>query len=823
MASRSLGTLTLDLVARIGGFEQSMQKASRTTQQQMDHIAKGVGVAANAIVGLGTVAAGALTAVTISTVNTAKEVSQLSQVANASATDFQRMAAGANFMGVSSEKLADILKDVNDKTGEYLQTGGGELKDFFQNIAPQVGVTAEQFKNLSGPEALGLFFSSLEKANLSQADMTFYLEAVGNDLTSLLPLLRNGGAGFKLLGDQAEAAGAILDSDAIRSANELSAALYVMETATTGIKNQIATALLPTFKEMAGDLVSLSTKGGAASVVTGELAKGLRAVAAGAVGVVATAHLATKALGGLSELNKASQGEGNSFFENYLPPVRLYRLYQNFGKVKETLADSVAGIDETAQAYGTALERIFNYGMGTNPTSPGQTLVDQIAALYDQIDNRNRGRAAGNGTGTAKAYNESADVKLLDTLREQEAVLNAQSVLIDGQTGKVLELGQNAQALAKWEQQLADIKAKQVLTADQKALLASADQITAQFKKNAALEREVTLRKQAVEEAAKLQAFTANLNAQLATDEASQATSIASIGMGSKGAQRFQEMAALRQQYQQQQDALLAQRNSGDITQELYEKETLALRDALDKRLAMQEDYYRQTDVALGDWTNGAKAAYEDYLDSAADIAGQTQSLFSDAFNGAEDALTNFVKTGKLSFKDLADSIVSDLIRIQIRKMLAGAISAAGSTSWGAGIVSAFQADGGAWMNGVQMFANGGAFTNGVVTKPTAFGMAGGVGVMGEAGPEAIMPLTRGADGSLGVKAMGALSGESMQPAAASLSMTVPQTFHINGDVSPETIRLIEQMGTRSVETAYKTVLKDFQRNGPARQMLRKG
>lgn len=60
MASRSLGTLTLDLVARVGGFEQSMQKASRTTQQQMDHIAKGVGVAANAIVGLGTVTAGAL-------------------------------------------------------------------------------------------------------------------------------------------------------------------------------------------------------------------------------------------------------------------------------------------------------------------------------------------------------------------------------------------------------------------------------------------------------------------------------------------------------------------------------------------------------------------------------------------------------------------------------------------------------------------------------------------------------------------------------------------------------------------------------------------
>lgn len=67
-------------------------------------------------------------------------------------------------------------------------------------------------------------------------------------------------------------------------------------------------------------------------------------------------------------------------------------------------------------------------------------------------------------------------------------------------------------------------------------------------------------------------------------------------------------------------------------------------------------------------------------------------------------------------------------------------------------------------LGGMLPFANGGAFSQGrvmpfakggVVASPVAFPMRGGTGLMGEAGPEAIMPLTRGADGRLGVQAQG--------------------------------------------------------------------
>ncbi|MDR8383948.1 phage tail tape measure protein [Pseudomonas sp. JL2] len=189
---------------------------------------------------------------------------------------------------------------------------------------------------------------------------------------------------------------------------------------------------------------------------------------------------------------------------------------------------------------------------------------------------------------------------------------------------------------------------------------------------------------------------------------------------------------------------------------------------------------YDDMTAAQGSWSAGASSAWQNYLESARDVAGQTKSLFTNAFSSMEDAIVNFAMTGKLSFADFTKSILADMARIATRtaaseglsalfglaasaagSYFGGGASSAGSTQAGySGDLSGFtpgsiQAKGGAWSGGVQMFANGAAFTNSIVSKPTAFGMAGGgIGVMGEAGEEAIMPLTRTAGGQLGVRAI---------------------------------------------------------------------
>lgn len=238
---------------------------------------------------------------------------------------------------------------------------------------------------------------------------------------------------------------------------------------------------------------------------------------------------------------------------------------------------------------------------------------------------------------------------------------------------------------------------------------------------------------------------------------------------------------------------------------------------------------YEQMSAAQSDWRNGATAAFQNYMDSARDVAGQTKSLFSNAFSSMEDAVVNFAMTGKLSFADFTKSILADMARIATRQAASGILSSlvglgvsAAGAYFGGGTASAGstqagyspeimdgwsgiqQAKGGAWDAGVQMFADGGAFTNSIVSKPTAFGMANGkTGVMGEAGEEAIMPLTRTASGKLGVMAVGGGGG-------ISLSLSMPLMVMTDEELGrPEGAELDTEAFQRNMQDRMRVVARE--------------
>jgi lambda family phage tail tape measure protein len=145
--------------------------------------------------------------------------------------------------------------------------------------------------------------------------------------------------------------------------------------------------------------------------------------------------------------------------------------------------------------------------------------------------------------------------------------------------------------------------------------------------------------------------------------------------------------------------------------------------------------------------------AFQDGIKSMGDLAGNLGSSFASAFEGMADQLTEFVTTGKANFRDFAASVLRDISRMIIRYLafqaLQGILNAFNPAAAAAPLVQA--ANGRVFaQNGIQAFARGG-----IVNKPTVFPFANGIGLMGEAGPEAIMPLRRGRDGNLGVMSSG--------------------------------------------------------------------
>lgn len=631
MASRSLGTLTLDLIAKVGGFVAGMDAAERRSEKWRKEVEKNaakVGAAIGAATAAGITA---LAALTVSTVRNANEIANLASVANASTTEFQKYAAGAKLVGIEQEKLADIFKDVNDKVGDFLNTGGGALADFFENVAPKVGVTADQFRNLSGPQALGLYVSSLEKAKVSQSDMTFYLEAIASDATALLPLLRNNAEGFKTFGDAAQAAGAILDEKTIKSASELQAATWLVEQSTTGLKNQLTSALIPVLSDFATKLLDVS-KDGTSMVAVGEfLVTTLKLVAGAAVATVGAFQLVGKSIAGAAAV-ASSAFEGITWLEIASGPAGwAKRFVQNLDGVKASTSVFAEDMVGSGKKIVEVLEFIGNAGTGDV-----NGRVKELAKLLDDLRKKNK-------TGTFEALGKEAQAaakKLQSAYETVEQSYQRQIALINTEVDK----RKDATEVAKLQFEIESGKLVGINAEQQKRLNGLAEE----------LDRLKQL-KQANEDEAKAQAFRATLNESNAITRAGFEIELAGSGSGDKLRERLRADLEIQQDYNKQLADLQRQLNSGDIGQSLYDKETDMLRQALAERLEIQHEYYAAQDEAQSNWLDGVTSAWENYRDTATDYQQQAADFTTQTLDGLTSAVGDGIASMIMDGESLAD------------------------------------------------------------------------------------------------------------------------------------------------------------------------
>lgn len=263
------GSIVIDILARTASFETDTKRAEKRLKD-FEKTAKVWGAA----IGTAAVAAGAAFAAwTVKVAESGKELDRFSQLSNTSAETFQKWAYGAKSVGIEQEKLSDILKDVQDRVGDFITTGGGPMADFFEQIAPKVGLTAESFRNLSGPDALGLYVSSLEKAGLTQSEMIFYMEAMASDSSLLIPLLKDNAAAMSALGTEAERLGIVMSDSTVAAAKQLDENLTKLGAMLDAVNVQIANEIVPTLTSFAGVLINTATETGGVKAAIDVLVK----------------------------------------------------------------------------------------------------------------------------------------------------------------------------------------------------------------------------------------------------------------------------------------------------------------------------------------------------------------------------------------------------------------------------------------------------------------------------------------------------------------------------------------------------------------------
>lgn len=315
--------------------------------------------------------------------------------------------------------------------------------------------------------------------------------------------------------------------------------------------------------------------------------------------------------------------------------------------------------------------------------------------------------------------------------------------LIKQQKEQIALAGQNTE-LAKMKYQVSQGELSTLSEAQKKTLL-----------QNAALIDQKKIREQ-------LAAYESSLADSNASARASDDAQLLGYGEGSRMRERLQEMWSIRHEFEQKNNELLRQYQAGEIEEALWKQEKELNKKYLEERLSDQQDYYAKADALRNNWNAGLQEGLTNWADSATDYASQAADAVVSTMDGLVSNISDALAGNVVDWRNWGSSVLREVSKILMNAAIVNGLkSLSGAGGW-LGTV-------GGWISGAVANAKGGVYTsanlsaysNTIVDTPTYFAFAKGAGLMGEAGPEAIMPLTRAADGSLGVRAIGNVNGGS--------------------------------------------------------------
>ncbi|TYY89567.1 phage tail tape measure protein [Klebsiella pneumoniae] len=650
MAGKSLGTLTIDLIAKVGGFVQGMDKAERASQKwsaQVKKDAKEVGASIVAIGAAAATAAVGIGAAGLAVVkNTAQQVTEADRWAKSLKMSTQDLLAwqyAAEQAGLTGDNIADIFKDINDKVGDAVLNKSGEAAQALDTL----GLSAEKLSQQSPDKQLLAISSALQKIP-SQAGKTNILESLGNDLSKMLPLFDNNNEKLKQFIQLSKDFGIAPPQEDIDNLVKVNQFFQDIETSARGLKMEIASglakvdlsplqdglddirdvftdpAILQGLSDLVGEAISLAG-------VVGRIAGGLGAIATytrsriGAVSGNYNAADESDIAQRIEFLNK----RGDQSKEQKDELEFLSKRLQFLRAIKSSLTPEE--VERGAKGLSSLLS-----DMGLSPTD----------------NNYKLGKGESNQKITTKSNptDNAFKSRLLD-LQKQAALIETTGK----KTAEVTELEK-----VNFDITSGNLKA---LSEAQKEQLRYAAKIIDSKKEELRLNQEN----------AKLAEFVSGLDRQNKIIRQGYDNDLAGRLLGLKDRSRMRELNNIQQDFEYKQADLLKQYQSGDITKSLYESETDALKSALEERMQIQEDYYHESDGLRNDWESGISSALSDFADSSSDYYQQAADAMTSILGSATDSISEHlydVISGTESMGEAIKGIFSDLGKSVIKALV---------------------------------------------------------------------------------------------------------------------------------------------------------
>ncbi|MFW7571022.1 phage tail tape measure protein [Klebsiella pneumoniae] len=646
MAGKSLGTLTIDLVAKVGGFVSGMDKAERASAKWSKQVQDDVAKSSAALAGIGAAAIAAGLAVGASGFqllkSTSRQIAETDRWAKSLQLSTQELLAwqfAAEKAGISGDQMADIFKDIGDKIGDAVLNKSGEAVDALNAL----GLSAEKLSKVSPDKQLLAIGESLGKIS-TNAEKTTILESLGNDLSKLLPLFDNNNQKLKQFIDLAKDYGVAPDPSSIDDLVKVNQLFEDMKAQVAGLKIEIAAGLakvdltplqgsLDKLHDVLTDPLVLQGISDLVSEVA-QLAGWLVKAAAGAGQLAASTGNRFAALSGKIDLTNIDQvNERIEYLQKILEGKK------GFYSQSESMFGWITGVDDSAKALNDELQSLIETRDKFSKASKSVLPLQVATVGTDNPFSLPPGGTNGKPVKTPTSKTENAfNSRLLD--------LQKQAALIETTGKKTAEVTE----LEKINFDITSGNLKKLSEA-QKEQLRTAAKVLDSKKEELRLNQEN----------ARVAEYVSGLEKQNKLVRQGFDNQIVGRYSGSRERSRMQDNNDIQQDFASRQDDLLNQLQSGDIDQSLYDKKKEALQNSLDERLKIQEEYYKKQDELQNDGAAGFISGLATQIEASMDLYTNMQQVGAQAFSTLTDMIINWAETGKLNVKDFAATFLQSV------------------------------------------------------------------------------------------------------------------------------------------------------------------